>query len=82
MREGTEERYLLFVITNGQLQVSRDNPLLLVIPRSIACQLQDLSGEVLQDRREINWTSKKKGNRISHTSNARFRKKEQGRTER
>ena len=37
----------LFVVPDGQLQVARDDTLLLVIPGCVPCQLEDLGGEVL-----------------------------------
>ena len=38
---------LLFIVTNGKLQVSRDDTLLLVITRRVPGKLENLSGEVL-----------------------------------
>ena len=39
----------LLIIAYSQLNVARDNPSLLVVTSSIACQLKDLSRKVLQD---------------------------------
>merc|ERR1719474_678622 len=39
----------LLVVTDGQLQVTRDDPGLLVVTRSIACKLKDLSRQILHD---------------------------------
>ena len=38
----------LVVVEHGQLEVPRDDPGLLVVPGSVAGQLEDLGGEVLQ----------------------------------
>ena len=42
------ERNPLFVVTNGKLQVTRNNTLLLVITRGVSCQFEYLSGKVLK----------------------------------
>lgn len=47
----------LFIITNGKLQMTGDDTLLLVITGGIACQLQDLGCEVLQDSGEVDYGS-------------------------
>ena len=39
----------LLIIPDGQLKVTRYDPLLLVVPGSIPSQLEGLSSEVLQD---------------------------------
>ena len=44
---------LLFIVTNGKLQVSRDDTLLLVITRRVPGKLENLSGEVLEDSSEV-----------------------------
>ena len=44
----------LLIIADSELDVSRDDALLLVVAGSISCKLEDLSGEVLEDRREVN----------------------------
>ncbi|XP_033026183.1 uncharacterized protein LOC117058879 [Lacerta agilis] len=43
----------LLVVADGQLQVPRDDARLLVVPRRVAGQLQDLGGQVLQHRRRV-----------------------------
>jgi len=44
-----DERVQLFVSTNGQLQVTRSDTLHLQVLRSVASQLENLSGQVLED---------------------------------
>ena len=48
----------LLVVTDGQLQVTGDDPGLLVVAGSISSQLQDLSGEVLHDGGQIDGRSR------------------------
>ncbi|TEA28829.1 hypothetical protein DBR06_SOUSAS4010040, partial [Sousa chinensis] len=43
----------LLVIADGELQVARDYPGLLVVPRGVASQLQDLRRQVLQHRCQV-----------------------------
>ena len=43
---------LLFVVADGELKVAGDDPLL-VVPGSVAGQLEDLCGQVLYDGRQI-----------------------------
>lgn len=43
-----EQLVQLLVVADGQLEVTRDDTGLLVVPGGVAGQLQDLSGEVLQ----------------------------------
>jgi len=50
-----QEFVQFLVITDGQLQVTWDDPGLLVVTGSIACQLQDLSCEVLHDGSQVDW---------------------------
>ena len=45
---------ILFVISNSQLKVAGHNALFLIIAGSISRQLEDLGGEVLKYRGEIN----------------------------
>ena len=45
--------YALLIVTNGKLQVTRHNTLLLVITSGIACQLENFGSKVLQDGSEI-----------------------------
>ena len=43
----------LFIIPDGELQVTRDNTLLLVVSGSITSEFENLSGEVLEDCSEM-----------------------------
>ncbi|KAA8577960.1 hypothetical protein FQN60_005397, partial [Etheostoma spectabile] len=43
----------LLVVADRQLQVAGDDPGLLVVPGGVSGQLQDLSGQVLQHRRQV-----------------------------
>jgi hypothetical protein len=45
---------VLLIIPNGELQVARNNTLLLVITSGVASQLQDLSSKVFENGSEIN----------------------------
>ena len=45
----------LLVIPDGQLQVTGDDPGLLIVPGSIAGQLEDLSCEVFHDSGQVHW---------------------------
>ena len=44
-----EQLVQLLVITDGQLQVTGDDPCLLVVTGSIACQLKNFSGQYVHD---------------------------------
>ena len=50
-----EELVQFLVITDGQLQVTGDDPGLLVVTGSIACQLENFSGKVLHDGCQVHW---------------------------
>lgn len=50
-----QELVQFFVITDGQLQVTRDDASFLVVSGSIACQLQNFSSQVFHDGCEVNW---------------------------
>lgn len=45
----------LLVITNGKLEMSGDDSGLFVVSCGIACQLEDLSSQILQDCGEVDW---------------------------
>ena len=47
----------LFVVTDGELKMSRDDPSLLVVAGSVASELEDLSGEVLHDGGQVDGSS-------------------------
>jgi len=48
-----EQLVQLLIVADGQLEVAGDDPGLLVVPGSIASQLQDLSGQVLHDSSHV-----------------------------
>jgi hypothetical protein len=50
---GADESVKLLVATNGELKVARRNTLHLEILGSIACELEDLSGQVLENGGDI-----------------------------
>lgn len=49
----SQELVELLVVANGQLEVPRDDPGLLVVPSRVPRQLQNLSGQILQHGREV-----------------------------
>lgn len=50
-----QELVQLFVVTDGQLQMSWDDPGLLVVAGSVSCQFEDLCCKILHDGCQINW---------------------------
>ena len=50
-----EQLVQLLVITDGQLQMSGDDPGLLVVTGSISCQLKDLSSQIFHDGSQVDW---------------------------
>ena len=53
--DSLEQLVQLFVVTDGELEVARVDPLLLVVAGGVAGQLEDLSGEVLHDGGQVDW---------------------------
>merc|ERR1719295_1191843 len=51
--DSSQQLVQLLVVSDGQLQVTGDDPGLLVITGSIACQLKDLSSQVLHDSGQV-----------------------------
>merc|ERR1719295_1165291 len=51
--DSSQQLVQLLVVTDGQLQVTGDDPGLLVVTGSIACQLKDLSSQVLHDGSQV-----------------------------
>ena len=52
----TGEEFVQFlVITDGELEMTGDDPGLLVITGSVASELKNLSSEVLHDGSEVHW---------------------------
>lgn len=52
-----QELVQLLVISDGQLQVTGNDPRLLVVTGGVACQLQNFGGQVLQHGGKVNWGS-------------------------
>jgi len=48
-----QEFVQLLVVTDGQLQVTGDDPRLLVVACGVACQLENLGGQILHDGSQI-----------------------------
>ena len=46
---------LLFIVTNGKLQVARNDTLFLVITSSVSSQLENLGGEVLEHSSKVDY---------------------------
>ena len=49
----TEELVQLFVVADGELEMTRDDTGLLVVAGSIASQLKDFSSQVLEDSSQV-----------------------------
>ena len=45
--------YVLFVISDGELKVTWNNTLFLVVPSSIASELKNLSGKIFEHGSEV-----------------------------
>lgn len=52
-----EKLVQLLVVTDGELKMSRDDPSLLVVSSGIACQLENLSSQVLQNSGKVDWST-------------------------
>jgi hypothetical protein len=52
-----QELVQLLVVADGQLQVTGDDSGLLVVASGVPCQLEDLSGQVLHDGSQVDWSS-------------------------
>uniref|UniRef100_A0ABD2W670 Uncharacterized protein n=1 Tax=Trichogramma kaykai TaxID=54128 RepID=A0ABD2W670_9HYME len=52
-----QEFVQFFVIANGQLKMSGDDPGLLVVTSGITCQLENLSGQVFHDGSQVDGSS-------------------------
>ena len=50
-----EQLVQLFVVSDGQLQVTGDDTSLLVVTSSVACQFKDFSGQILHDSSQVHW---------------------------
>ena len=51
----SEELVELLIVADGKLDVARDDALLLVVAGGVTGELEDLSGEVLEDGGEVDW---------------------------
>ena len=47
----------LLIVPDGELEVTRDDPPLLVVPGSVPSQLEDLGSEVLHDSSQVDGSS-------------------------
>ena len=45
--------YLLFIVSDGELKVTRDNTLFLVVTSGIASKLENLGSEVFKNSSEV-----------------------------
>ena len=50
-----EELVQFLVVADGKLEMTRDDPSLLVVTSSIASQLENLSSQVLHDGSQVDW---------------------------
>ena len=53
--DASEELVELLIVADGELDVARDDALLLVVAGCVTGELEDLSGEVLEDGGEVHW---------------------------
>ena len=70
-RDVSEKFVELLIVSDGELNVTRDDSGTLVVSGGISCQLQDLSSEVLKDSCHVNGssTSESRGEiHVSHVS--------------
>lgn len=52
-RNSGQQLVQLLVVSDGELKVTRDDPSLLVVSGSVACQLEHFGGQVLHDGRQV-----------------------------
>ena len=52
-----EQLVQLLVVADGELEVAGVDPLLLVVAGGVAGQLENLSGQVLHDGGEVDWST-------------------------
>ena len=43
----------LLIVTDGELEVTRHDTVLLVVTGGVACEFEDLSGKVFEDSRQV-----------------------------
>ena len=56
-RDAGQELVQLLVVTDGQLEVTRDDTRLLVVAGGVAGQLQHFGGQVLHDGGQVDWSA-------------------------
>ena len=54
-RHSGQELVQLLVVTDGKLQVTWDDPALLVVTGGVSCKLKNLSGQVLHHGSQVHW---------------------------
>ena len=59
MRDGdvTQKLVQLLIISDGELEMTRDDTGLLVVASSVASQLEDFGSKVLKDGSEVDWST-------------------------
>ena len=50
-----QELVQLLVVADGQLEMTGDDPRLLVVTGSVSCELENLSGQVLHNGGQVHW---------------------------
>jgi hypothetical protein len=55
--DSRQELVQFFVVSDGQLKMSRYDSCFLVVSGSVASQLQDFGGQVLEDGSQVDWSS-------------------------
>ena len=55
--DSSQKLVQLLIVPDGQLEMTRDDPLLLVVPGSVPSQLEDLGSEVLHDSSQVDGSS-------------------------
>jgi hypothetical protein len=53
----TEKLVQLLIVADSQLDVTRDDSSLLVVSSGVTGQLKDLSGQVLKDSSQVDWST-------------------------
>lgn len=53
----SEKLVQLFIVSDGELQMTRDDTGLLVITSGIASKFENLSSEILENSGEVNWST-------------------------
>ena len=51
----TEELVQLFVVSDGELKMSRDDSSLLIVSGSVSGQFENFGGEIFEDGSEVDW---------------------------